>query len=504
MKKLNFTLLACLLIVFSLILSSCGGDTKLQDTQEVSKIVVGIPQDFDSLDPHISQASGTEEVMFNVFIGLVMPSPDGELIPALAERWEINEESTDFTFYLRKGVLFHDGSDFTADDVKYSFDRVCGKIEGERNAWRSTYADVIKDVVIVDDYTVTIHLKKSDARFMSSMYWAIIPEGSGPSQSVKPTGAGPYKFVDYTSGLGMNLSKNDDYFEEGLPKLSNVEFRIFTDLNEGVSALTKGEIQYMSITYDMVSQIPEEGFVVQQYPMNTVQLLGLNNQFKPFNNIRVRQALNYAIDKTEIISMLAPGAPEVDSNFSPVMGYWYENLEDYYSQDIEKAKRLLAEAGYADLTFTVKVPGEYPIHVNTAQIIQQQFKKAGITMKIQVVDWNTWLEDVYGARDHEATIIGLTGKLDPDSILKRFSSTYSKNFINFNNAVYDELIDKGIHEADASKRVEIYKEAQRILTEDAASVFIMDPINYVAVDSDLEGFICYPINFIDLRYLEYK
>ena len=120
MKKLNFTLLACLLIVFSLILSSCGGDTKLQDTQEVSKIVVGIPQDFDSLDPHISQASGTEEVMFNVFIGLVMPSPDGELYLRWRKDGMINEESQTLLFYLRKGVLFSRMERlFTQDDVKY-------------------------------------------------------------------------------------------------------------------------------------------------------------------------------------------------------------------------------------------------------------------------------------------------------------------------------------------------------------------------------------------------
>ncbi|HZK02666.1 MAG TPA: ABC transporter substrate-binding protein [Anaerovoracaceae bacterium] len=504
MKKYSLTLYVAFLMILSIIFTACGSDGGPVDAPETSKMVVGIPQDFDSLDPHISEASGTEEVMFNVFTGLAMPSADGELIPALAESWDINDDSSVFTFYLRKDVLFHDGSEFTAADVKYTYDRVCGKIPGEEGVIRSTYSDVIKDVEIIDEYTVRLNLIQSDAKFMSVMYFGIIPEGSGPDQATDPVGAGPYKVLDYTPGVGINLVKFDDYYEPGLPKIENVEFKIFADLNAGVLALTNGEIQYMAIVYDMVSQIPDEGFVVEQYPMNAVQLMGLNNEFEPFKDIRVRQALNYAIDKQEIISMLAPGAPEVDSNFSPVMAYWYEDLSDFYEHDIEKAKNLLAEAGYSDLTFTVKVPSEYPIHVNAAQIIEQQYKEAGITMKIQVIDWNTWLEDVYDARNHEATIIGLTGKLDPDSILKRFSSTYSKNFINFENAGYDQMIEEGIKESDSAKRVELYKEAQRILTEEAASVFIMDPINYVAVDANLKGFTFYPINFIDLRYFEYK
>jgi peptide/nickel transport system substrate-binding protein len=503
MKKTKLALFLCLIFAFTLTLTACGGDSDQQGDPGLSKIVVGIPQDFDSLDPHISQASGTEEVMFNVFTGLAMPSPDGELVSALADRWEINDDSSRFVFYLKEGILFHDGSELTSADVKYTYDRVCGKISGEENATRSTFADVISDVEIIDEYTVAINLLQSDAKFMSVMYLAIIPEGSGPNQATNPVGAGPYKFVDYTPGVGMNLVKNEDYYEEGLPKLDEVEIKIFADLNAGVLALSNGEIQYMAINYDMVSQIPGDDFVIEQYPMNTVQLMGLNNDFEPFKDVRVRQALNYAIDKLEIISMLAPGAPEVDSNFSPVMGYWYEKLDGFYSRDVEKAKALLKEAGYSDLTFTIKVPAEYPIHVNAAQIIEQQYKEAGITVKIQVIDWNTWLEEVYGARNHEATIIGLTGKLDPDSILKRFSSTYSKNFISFNNPRYDELISDGTYEADAAKRVEIYKEAQRILAEDAASVFIMDPINYVAVDASLKGFVYYPINFIDLRYFEY-
>lgn len=504
MRSKKIPVILCLLLILSLILSACGGDAEPQnDVDKPTKIVVGIPQDFDSLDPNIAQASGTEEVMFNVFIGLAMPSPEGEIVPALAERWDINDDSTSLTFHLREGVTFHDGSEFTAADVKYTYDRVCGRIPEDQTALRSVFSDVIESVEILDDYTVKFNLYESNATLLSVMYFGIIPEDSGPDQGTNPIGAGPFKVVDYTPGVGINLAKFEDYYEEGLPKLDEVEFKIFADLNAGVLALSNGEIQYMQINYDMIPQIPEDSFVIEQSPMNSVQLMGLNNDFEPFKDIRVRQALNYAIDKQEIISIIAPGAPEVDSNFSPVMPFWYEDLKDFYSPDLEKAKALLADAGYSDLTFTVKVPAEYPYHVNAAQIIEQQLQKIGVTMKIKIIDWNSWLEDVYAGRNHEATIIGLTGKMDPDSILKRFASPYSRNFINFDNARYDELISNGAREPDVSKRVEIYKEAQRILSEEAASVFIMDPIEYVAIDKDLKGYVHYPMYFIDLRYFEY-
>lgn len=505
MKSKRFVLIISMVLMMSLTLFACGGgeDAGGDDVEKATSIVVGIPQDFDSLDPHIAQASGTEEVMFNVFIGLIMPSPAGEVVPALAESWEVNDDSTAITFYLREGVTFHDGSEFTAADVKYTYDRVCGKIPEDQTALRSAFSDVIESVEVIDDYTVKFNLFESNATLLSIMYFGIIPEGSGPDQATKPVGAGPFKVVDYTPGVGINLEKFDNYFEEGLPKMERVEFKIFADLNAGVLALSNGEIQYMQINYDMIPQIPEELFVIEQSPMNTVQLMGLNNDFEPFKDKRVRQALNYAIDKQEIIAVIAPGAPEVDSNFSPVMPFWYEELKDYYTPDPEKAKALLAEAGYSDLKFTVRVPAEYPYHVNAAQVIEQQLQKIGVTMKIDVIDWSTWLEDVYAGRNHDATIIGLTGKMDPDSILKRFASGYARNFINFNNARYDELIYTGAREPDVDTRVEIYKEAQRILTEEAASVFIMDPIEYVAVDKNLKGYVHYPLYFIDLRYFEY-
>ncbi|NLY70179.1 MAG: hypothetical protein GX076_00595 [Clostridiales bacterium] len=504
MKNVFFLKHFILLVFCVLFISACSSEPVVQLKESTNdRMVIAIPQDFDSLDPHLSKCSVTQSILFNIFQGLVMPSQDGSMAPALAENWSISNDATSLTFYLRKDVTFHDGTEFTADDVKYTYDRLAGKIEDEASASNTLFSEVIENIEIIDDYTVRININRSDARFLSNLYWAIIPENSGNTQSSSPIGAGPYKYIEYTPGEKMILKKNESYYEEGLPKMEEVEIKIIDDINTAIIALINKEIQYLPVSYDIISNIPSDSFVVEYHPTNNIHFLGLNNEFEPFKDLRVRQALNYAINRKEIIEKLAPNSLEVNSFFSPTLNIWYEDLSEYYTQDIEKAKELLEDAGFSDLAFTVKVPDENPIHEQIANLIKKQYLDAGIDMKIEVVDWNVWLEKVYCGREHEATIIGLPGRLDPDFTLKQFDSTYSRNFINFSNEKYDQLILKGILESDTDDRIEIYKEAQSILAEEAASVFIMDLNSYVAIDSNLRGFVHYPLNFIDLRYFEY-
>lgn len=501
-------LIGCFCAV-TILLVGCT-DPKKGENEDVSvekptKIVVGIPQDIDSLDPHLSNATGTQEIMYNVFTGLMSTTSKGELVPEIAKSYTTNDDMTRYIFKLNKDIKFHDGSDLTAVDVKYSFDRLCGKTEDQDKPLSSSYANVIDNIVVEDDYTVVINLKQVDAAFLSKMMAAIIPENSGVSQAENPVGSGPYKFKSYTPGMNIVLEKNKDYYIANQPYIDLVEFKIFSDMNTAVLSLSNGEINLMNITEDIIPQIPKDKLTIIDYPMNTVQLLGLNNDFEPFKIKKVREAINYAIDKDEIISMISPNAAKLGSNFSPVMGLYYQDsLENLYKTDVEKAKNLLKEAGYENLKFTCKVASEYKLNVDAAQIIKQQLSKAGIDMQIEVIDWSTWLDDVYTNRKHEATVIGFTGKLDPDGILKRYVSSYSKNFINYNNIEYDNLINSAAKEANDDKRVSYYKDAQKILADDAASVFIMDPSNHMVIDNKLEGYISYPINFIDLRTLRFK
>lgn len=179
---------------------------------------------------------------------------------------------------------------------------------------------------------------------------------------------------------------------------------------------------------------------------------------------------------------------------------------DVYNRDLEKAASLLKEAGLENgFDLTITVPSNYQFHVDTAQVIADQLKEAGIRVNIDPIEWSSWLEDVYKNEKYEATIIGLTGKLDPHEVLGRYESSYERNFYNFHNREYDRLIEQARTEIDENKRAGLYKQAQTILTEQAVAVYIMDPNRTVAMRPDLQGFNMYPVqkyNMAELYYAE--
>ena len=165
----------------------------------------------------------------------------------------------------------------------------------------------------------------------------------------------------------------------------------------------------------------------------------------------------------------------------------------------------MEQAGYADgFSFTVKVPANYQAHIDTAQIIAQQLQQINITMNIETIEWATWLEDVYTNASYEGTIIGLTGKLDPDDVLGRFESTYARNFYNYSNPTYDQLINDSVTELDEQTRIDNYKQCQQILTDDAVAVYICAPNLVVASRKDLKGYTFYPVTFHDMTKLYYE
>jgi len=238
-----------------------------------------------------------------------------------------------------------------------------------------------------------------------------------------------------------------------------------------------------------------------------VQLMAMNLDRTPFSDIAVRQAINLAIDKDEIIDLVANGyGTKLGSNMSPIMEkYYQEGLEDYYETDLDKSKRLLTEAGYpSGFKTKITVPSNYQFHIDTAQVIAEQLKKVGIQADIELVEWGVWLDRVYAGRDYEMTIIGLTGKLSAYDILKRYLSDYPRNFFNYSNSEYDKLVNSAIMQTDIDRKAELFKNAQRVLTEEAVAVYIMDPNFIVALAPDLFGYTVYPLYVQDMSTLYYK
>lgn len=467
-------------------------------------IVVGIQQDLDTLDPHLVESAGTREVLFNIFEGLVKPDSEGNLVGAVAESYEISDDGTEYTFHLRDGVYFHSGDEVTAEDVKYSLDRAAGKLEDGEILVSDLAA--IDYVEIEDEDTVNVYLTEGDTEFIAYLTTAIIPEGYD-DQATYPIGTGPFKFVSYTAQDSLVIEKNTDYYGEQA-YLDQVTFKIIADADSSVLlALQSGTIDiYPYLTADQASQLTDD-YNIEVGTTNLVQALFLNNDVEPFDDENVRKALCYLIDPQEIIDMVGGGyGTEIGSGVFPAFELYYdEELVGTYERDVEKAKELLAEAGYPDgFSMTITVPSNYQYHIDTAQVIVEQLKEGGIDATIELVEWATWVSDVYVGRNYQSTIIGLDADLAPYALLGRYDSESSKNFVNFSDEEYDEVIRAAIASTDEEEKISLYTRCQEILSEKAASVYIQDPASLVAVNKELGGYTFYPLYVQDMSKVYYK
>ncbi len=490
-----------MLLVSTLAIALCGcaGD-KAGD----SLITIGIPQDLDdSLDPHIAEGAGTREVLFNVFEGLVKPNSNGELIPAVASEYNINEDGTVYSFTLRKGVKFHDGQTVTAQDVKASLDRCAGTGSGEPLV---AAFSAVKEVNIVNDNTIEVVLKESNTDFLPNFTAAIIPANK-LEQTTELVGTGPYKYVSRSPQENVVLEAFKDYWGEKA-KINQVVLKIVSNADTVVMNLEGGSIDMMARLSPEQAQQLSDKFDIYEGTMNLVQGLYLNNAVEPFNNEKVRQALCYAVDVQEIMDFVSSGkGTETGSSMFPSFGkYYMPELNDTFNTDIEKAKALLAEAGYPDgFSFDLTVASNYKQHVDTAQVIKEQYKKIGVDVNIKLVEWDSWLSDVYMGRNYETTVIGLDAStLSARAMLERFTSDSGKNFTNYANAEYDKAYAAAVASTDDKIQTENYKKCLTILAQDAANVYIQDLPNMVAVNKKFGGYEFYPLYVMDISKMYVK
>ncbi len=495
---------ALLVTVLALVFAAAACSKK-ETAGNDGSIVVGITQDMDSLDPHVCVAAGTKEVLFNVFEGLVKADTKGNLVPAVAESFEISPDGKLYTFKLRKGVKFHNGAQVTAQDVKYSLERIAGITadkDSEVNVEKAL--SVIDEVVIKDDDTIELKLKESDTELLGFLTVAILPKDY-KDQAKNPVGTGPFKFESYTPLESFVVVKNEDYWGEKA-KLDKVTFKIASDIDALFLELSSGNVDIIPyLTESQASSLPK-GYRLETGTMNLVQGLYFNCEKEPFNDPKVRQAINYCIDRQEILDIVAGGRGEITgSNVSPRFAkYFSEEAKNYYNKDIDKAKALLKEAGIDELEFTIKVPSNYVFHVDTAQVIEQQLKKAGIVAMIEQVDWAAWLDEVYKGGNYQATIIGLASDLAPSDTVARFDSNAGNNFVHYSNPEFDELFAKAKSTTDEDEKIKLYKEIQMLMAKDATAAFIQDPALLMAVNDKLTGIRFYPVQVLDMSGISFK
>ena len=508
-KTLLRNALVFMLVVATALTGCSGGKSKKKSQTTTNKgevtsggsVVVGITQDLDSLDPHNTAYAGTREVLFNLYEGLVKPNSDGDLVPAVASEYSISEDGSSYTFKLREGIKFHDGNPVTVEDIKYSLERYAG------GSSASAAFSIFKDVEIVDDSTVTVNLTTGNTEFLAELTCAILEQANDGNEQTNPIGTGPFKYKSYKPGEELVVEKNTEYWNSPYPYLDEVTFKIETDVDAAVMELSAGSIDvYQYLTTDQASTLGDD-FDILEGSVNYVQGLFLNNDFEPFKDENVRKALAYAVDRQSISDFLFDGKSHViGTNMIPAFSKYYnEETENTYSYDVEKAKELLAEAGYEDaFDLTITVPNNYEPHLGAAEIAVENLKEIGINATVDLVEFTTWYEDVYVGRNYEATVVAVDGTLSPSSWFEKNVSDADNNFTNYNNPEFDEKYEKAISSTDDDEKVSIYKELQQILADTAASVYIEDPANLLAINSKLAGYEFYPVAAQDMSLVYYK
>ena len=446
-------------------------------------LVLGIVLEPPHLDPTASAAAAIDEILYaNVFEGLTRVGPSGEVLPALAETWTISEDGKSYTFRLRTGAKFHDGSTFDAEDVKFSLDRA--RAENSTNAQKQLFAQ-IDTVEVVDPATVRVNLKRPQGSFLYNMGWGdavIVAPESAETNKERPVGTGPFRFQNWARGSAISLAKNPDYWGEPA-LLEKAEFRVIPDAAAAVPALLSGDIQaFPMFPPDAVSQVENDPrFKVVVGSTEGETLLSINNARPPFDNLKVRQAIAHALDRNEIIAGASNGlGTPIGSHFSPANAA-YVDLTGTYPHDVEKAKALLAEAGFANgIKATLKLPPPSYARLG-GEIIASQLRQVGIDLQIIPVEWADWLQQVFKDKDFDLTIISHTEPNDIDIYAR------PDYYFGYKNPTFNEIIARLDETSDEAQRNDLYKQAQEILARDAVVGFLFQLPKVGVWDAKLQG-----------------
>ncbi len=447
----------------------------------------------DQLDPHMTSAYASFQVLENVYDTLVQPAADLSMEPALAESWEISDDNLTWTFTLRSGVKFHNGRDLVAQDVVYSFERIIA--EG-LNGWRFGAVDTIS---APDDATVVMTLTQPSPNLLVSIAgfkgMAIIPEEIVTDGSIgtSPVGTGPFRFVSQSPDQGIVLEKNPDYWRagEGLPKLDGIQFVQIPDAGTKLTALRTGEVHWIDTVppQDIESLSGEDGVTVGRVPGGDYHYFALNQNLPPFDDVRVRQAIAHAINREEIAEAAQFGAATANQAAIPASNAaWYLDYAPFGSGDAATAQGLLDEAGVSGLTIDFLVSSDFPETVTQAQVISAELAAVGITVEITDVDFTTWL-DMQGNGEFGAFMLSWIGNIDPDDFYyAQHHSDGGFNFQGYSNPDVDALLDGARVETDQAARKALYDQAAQLIVDDASYIYLYNPDNINAWRNEVSGY----------------
>ncbi|MEZ4662403.1 MAG: ABC transporter substrate-binding protein [Caldilineaceae bacterium] len=438
------------------------------------------------------------QILNNVLEGLTFYDDEMNLVPWLAESWEQSEDGLTWTFHLRQGVLFSNGREMTAEDVKWSYERLINPETGAGNAARVGPPET--QIEVIDDYTVAITHPEPFGIFPQSVGFdkstgIVAQESLEEDGAINiPIGTGPFQISEVEGTTRLLLTKNENYWQEGLPYLDAIEITPIPDDTVRETALAGGEVDWVLAiapqSYEAMQA--DDNVVVATAPQLSYDYIGINLTREPFTDVRVRQAIALALDRDQLCAAGFFGICETIQGPIGTGSPWYFDYAPY-GQDIEQAKALLAEAGYADGFEMELLPTvQYGETVRAAQVLQQQLAAIGITASINAPEWSEWLE-LEGNFNYDAYICNWNGLIDADQyyyLQHRTGLVF--NFTGYSNPEFDALVDEGRSISDFEQRYSIYEQANQILVDEAPYIYMYNKKEIRAYAPNVHGFTVRP------------
>ncbi|MBL6276523.1 ABC transporter substrate-binding protein [Micromonospora fiedleri] len=430
----------------------------------------------DQLDPHKTSAYYSFQVLENVFDTLVEPDANLEMQPSLATEWTTSDDQLTWTFTLREGVKFSDGTPLTAEDVVYSYKRIID--EKLNTAYKF---GTVKSVTASNPTTVVITLSAPTPNLLANLGGfkgvAIVQKANVESGEIttKPIGSGPFALSGYTSGDNIQLVRNDNYWGER-PKLDGVRFTFVSDPTVALQNLRGNEVQWTDNLppQQVPALLDGDEPTVQSVPSTDYWYLALNQARKPYDDVNVRRAIAFALDREAITKAAKFGLATVNQTAIPQNSAFYYEYAPY-SHDVNQARQLLDQAGVSDLTMDLMVTSEYPETVTAAQVIASQLGGIGINVKIRTLDFAQWLDE-QGSGNFDSFMLGWLGNIDPDEFYyAQHHSGGTFNFHKYHNPAVDQLLDRARTQTDQNTRKQQYEQVAKQIVDDASYIYLYNP-----------------------------
>lgn len=436
------------------------------------------------LDPTTGAAAAIAQItLYNIYEGLTRINEDSTVSPMLAESWTVSDDGKVYTFNLRKGVTFHDGSSFDSADVKFTYER--NAAEDSKNK-RKKYFTNMESIETPDAHTVRVTLKEPRPTFLFNMGEStavIVGTESAASNATKPVGTGPFKFVKWTKADSVQLEKWAGFRDAGSVKLNKVTFKFINDPAAQTAAILAGDIDIIpNLSAEMLDPFRNHpNLEVLSGTTEGETILATNNKRPALAKLKVRQAIAHAINRQELIDGAMSGeATPIGTHFAPHNPDYVADTINTYPHDLAKAKALLKEAGEEGLSLTLQLP---PVGYarNGGQIVAQQLEKAGMKVKIENVEWAQWLDVVYKQRNYDLTIVS---HVEPMDIGIYANPNY---YYQYDSKELQAIMAKADGTTDSAVRSKHLKEAQRKIAADAVNGFLFQLHKSVVKPKALSG-----------------